>query len=104
MISKEDYVLQKVLLTLNSNFDPKSLNSLIDQWAFDYDMDSEYRPEVLSQKEDKVIFVNRATYEQISEILGYEPENLKTSNVIEDNKAIVMDKDKLNKFYISDSR
>lgn len=54
MISKEEYVLRYIRNYLewkakeNERVEPLRLISLIEQIEFDYGMDSEYRPEVLS--------------------------------------------------------
>ena len=56
MISKEKYVLAGIKVYVNHKFEsnkpiqPSILKSLIDQWEFDYEMDKEYRPEVLTIK------------------------------------------------------
>lgn len=55
MVSKEEYVLSKIIkLTIhkakeNKRIKPLSLLSLIEQWEFDYDMEKEYRPEILDK-------------------------------------------------------
>jgi hypothetical protein len=55
MISKETYVLRKVkgiidrYLNENDKISPSILKELIEQWSFDYEMEKEYRPEVLKE-------------------------------------------------------
>lgn len=53
MISKEEYVLNRVKSLLhhkaknNKRIKPLSLISVIEQWEFDYEMEKEYRSEIL---------------------------------------------------------
>lgn len=59
MISKDKYVLDRVKKIVHHCVkENKSINSLvieelIDQWSFDYDMEKEYRPEVLKKRFEK---------------------------------------------------
>jgi hypothetical protein len=56
LISKEEYILNQIKLTINAYLNkdqminPIALDSLIKQWSFDYDVEKEYRPEVLMKK------------------------------------------------------
>lgn len=56
MVSKEEYVLVRVethlknKLETNKPIHAQILIDLIDQWKFDYEMESEYRPEILIKK------------------------------------------------------
>jgi hypothetical protein len=56
VISKEEYVLNKVKMIVdyyvkeNKEINPFTLKELIEQWSFDYEMEKEYRPEVLKKK------------------------------------------------------
>lgn len=56
MITKEEYVLKRIKLVVadalkkDKAISPATLNELMEQWAFDYDMDKEYRPEALQQE------------------------------------------------------
>lgn len=58
MISKEEYVLNHVkkivnhYITASDELSPSLLNGLIDQWEFEYEMEKEYRPEVLITDKD----------------------------------------------------
>lgn len=51
MISKEKYLLNRVTALIKSKkgaaIDSQVLKELMEQWAFDYEMEKEYRPEVL---------------------------------------------------------
>jgi hypothetical protein len=51
IISKEKYILNRVTALIKSTkgekIDKNVLNELIEQWSFDYEMEKEYRPEVL---------------------------------------------------------
>lgn len=64
MISKEEYVLTSVkrILSqydrLNTNLSSSDLLNLIDQWEFDYEMEKEYRPEVLRERSIVNLSVN----------------------------------------------
>lgn len=58
MILKEEYVMGRVksLVDRNAqtdtNIKSKLLLSLIEQWEFDYDMEKEYRPEILKKEKN----------------------------------------------------
>lgn len=53
MVTKEEYVLHRVKHCLNHHVDKnknlklESLQWLIEQWEFDYEMEKSHRPEVL---------------------------------------------------------
>lgn len=55
MVSKEEYVLSRVKSVANrcaernEKIKPLTLISLIEQWEFDYEIEKEYRPEVLKK-------------------------------------------------------
>lgn len=55
LISKEEYILYKTRNMIEYYIEeeqlicPKMLNELIEQWCFDYEMDKEYRPEILKK-------------------------------------------------------
>lgn len=55
LISKEEYILNELkcvadrYLKNNQNIDPLLLKELIEQWSFDYEIEKEYRPELLEQ-------------------------------------------------------
>lgn len=55
MITKEEYVLRSIIslakhyLKTNEEISPSILLELIKQWDFDYEMEKEYRPEVLEK-------------------------------------------------------
>jgi hypothetical protein len=63
LISKEEYVRNRVKLATNlykknnKELTITQLNKLIKQWSFDYDIEKEYRPEILKtegvQKDEK---------------------------------------------------
>ena len=55
MISKDGYVLSRVKSMAkhaakeNERIKPLTLINLIEQWEFDYDIEKEYRPEILKK-------------------------------------------------------
>lgn len=56
MITKEQYILKRICRSLDCctakgmKVEPEQMKNLIDQWAFDYEMEKEYRPEVLREE------------------------------------------------------
>ena len=57
MITKDEYVLKRVKMVVadatkrKKEIEPSTLNELMEQWDFDYDMEKEYRPEALMVNE-----------------------------------------------------
>ena len=55
MMTKEEYVLKRVKNLVMYHLDkqeiikPDIMHELMEQWAFDYDMEKEYRPEILKK-------------------------------------------------------
>lgn len=48
----------------NKSLSPKVLASLIKQWEFDYEMDEEYHPEVLEDRDGRLERSNKEFYEK----------------------------------------
>ncbi|MGD6876883.1 hypothetical protein [Bacillus infantis] len=53
--TKEKYILKRIqnsldyYITKEQTIEPDEMKKLIDQWAFDYEMEKEYRPEMLEE-------------------------------------------------------
>lgn len=57
MITKEEYILNRTKFYVEKQLEqkkminPEILNELMEQWNFDYEMELNYRPEILERKD-----------------------------------------------------
>lgn len=70
IISKADYTLHHIKNHVawkfenNKSLDPKTLAEPIKQWEFDYEMDKEYRQEILEDRYGQLASSNSEFYEK----------------------------------------